>query len=184
MKLDVPYYSQFADVKDPYWQSRACGMACLKMVLEYHGMSAPSLEEMAKKGKDEGGHTPSGWRHDYSLEVATRHGLSARREEKMDVSSSLELFRELLHEGEPIIVSVFRNFSEKNKFHQVVLTGFEEKEGALLGFYCHDPDAPDKEQKKHLFVPLEIFADNWRRMAIFIEKSPQKIVDEIKEKTL
>jgi len=168
--LDVPYYSQFVEISDAYWQSRACAIACLKMVLDYYGKVAPSLYEMVIRGKDEGGHTQSGWLHDYSLKVAAQHGLHAERQEKMEVTRSLLEFKARLSAKEPVIVSVFRNFSEKTKFHQVVLVGFAEENGTLSGFYVHDPDAKDTESRKGLFVPLPTFVDNWRKMAIFISK--------------
>ena len=168
MKLDIPYYSQFLDVPDEYWKSRSCGMACLKMVLDHHKAKTPALYDMVKRGKEEGGHTPFGWLHDYSLGIARGYGFQADRREKMDVESSLGDFVSRLGKNEPIIVSVFRNFSEKDKFHQVVLTGFEEDEGKLSGLYFHDPDSRDRESKKHLFIPISIFIENWRRMAIFI----------------
>lgn len=185
MKLSVPYYSQFAEITDPEWQNRACGMACLKMVLDFHGVQTPSLYDMVLKGNAAGGYVPSGWLHDYSLGLARSYGFEAERHEKMDVDASLTEFRERLVRGEPVIVSVFRNFSEKTKFHQIVLVGFEEKDGTLSGFYFHDPDAPDTESRKGLFVPLQTFVENWRKMAIFIgPKVGQKVVNSLLEKTL
>ncbi|MBX4215770.1 C39 family peptidase, partial [Candidatus Parcubacteria bacterium] len=160
VKLEVPYYSQFVEISDPEWQSRACGMACLKMVLDFYGAPTSSLHGMVVKGKEEGGYTPSGWLHDYSLKVAEHYGFAGERREKMEVGPSLAEFKDRLAKGEPIIVSVFKNFSEKDKFHQVVLIGFEEKEGALTGFYCHDPDSPDKESRKGIFVELPLFTEN------------------------
>ncbi len=52
MKLEVPYYSQHRDIKDEYWQSRACGLVCLKMVLDFYqngrGRTSPILDGFLK----------------------------------------------------------------------------------------------------------------------------------------
>src|SRR5258708_3057823 len=162
MKLAVPYYSQFVEISDPEWQNRACGMASLKMVLDFYVPKTPSLYHMVLRGKEEGGYTPSGWLHDYSLKVAGAYGFEAKREEKMEIESSLVRFKESLSRGEPVIVSIFRNFSEKTKFHQAVLTGFEEANEVLTGFFCNDPDAPDTTSRRDLWVPLQLFIENWR----------------------
>ncbi|MCR4330440.1 MAG: C39 family peptidase, partial [Patescibacteria group bacterium] len=56
IKLEVPYYSQFLDVEDKYWMPRACGMACAKMVLDFYKVDTTSLDELIKKGSEEGGY--------------------------------------------------------------------------------------------------------------------------------
>lgn len=170
MKLEVPYYSQFVEIKDEYWKSKACGMACLKMVLDFYSAKTPPLYEMVLQGEKDGGHIKSGWLHDYSIQVAKSYGLEAMREEKMEVDISLKKIKQSLEKKEPVIVSVLRNLSEENKFHQVVLVGFEEKNGEILGFYYHDPDSEDNNSRKFLFAPIDKFLSGWRKMAIFVSK--------------
>ena len=49
MKLNVPYISQHGDIKDEYWQKRACGLVCLKMVLDFHQVKNLEVNEFLKR---------------------------------------------------------------------------------------------------------------------------------------
>lgn len=178
MKLDVPYYSQFLDVNDnPYWMPRACGMTCLKMVLDYHGKKTPTLLEMCEKGKKDGGYGPSGWFHDYFVKTAEEYGLSSERGEKIGEILGLQKIHDELKSGRPVIVSVSKHTLGQTKFHMVVLTGYEEndgiefpeRKGQLTGFYFNEPESLSKEQGKDLFVDIKSFKHDWRRMAIFFK---------------
>ncbi|TAL49218.1 hypothetical protein EPN83_01620 [Patescibacteria group bacterium] len=189
MKLDVPYYSQFKDVTDPEWRLKACTIANLKMALEYAlGAPAPSIDELIKEGLLIRGYGPHGWIHDAIVNLAHNHGVPAYREEFRSVavdtarsefsrskyedsllSYSLEKFRKKLSAGALVIASTPRNWAPDGNFHTTLLVGYKEKNGALSGFYYHDPDAPN-EPKKDQFVDVETFKEYWRRLAIFFEK--------------
>ena len=186
MKLNVPYYSQFLDVNDnPYWMPRACGMTCLKMVLDYHSsilqntrmIKTPSLLEMCEKGKKDGGYGPSGWFHDYFVKTAKEYGLVSERGEKIGEILGLQKIHDELKDGRPVIVSVSKYTLGQTKFHMVVLTGYEENDGVefperkgqLTGFYFNEPESLSKEQGKDLFVDIKSFKHDWRRMAIFFK---------------
>ncbi|MBU3925789.1 hypothetical protein KJ763_01315, partial [Patescibacteria group bacterium] len=71
--------------------------------------------------------------------------------------------------GYPVIVSTAKSFSEINKFHHVLLTGFEVKNGSPWGFYYHDPDSLNEESGKHNFVPINTFKNYWRKLAIYVK---------------
>ena len=90
MKLDIPYYSQFLDTDDKYWMPRACGICCLKMVLESYNKKTDDILKMCIAGQAEGGYGKSGWIHEYLAAIARRHGLKASREEKMDENTGLK----------------------------------------------------------------------------------------------
>jgi len=171
MKLDVPYYSQFSDVKDEYWAPRACGFCCFKMVTEFLGVQTPAIVEQANIAKENGGYSTSGIIHDYVIKLAESYGLSAHREEKMEIEKGLQKVVSFIKRENPVIVSVAKDRDGKKLFHQVVLTGFEEdKEGNLLGLYIHDSAISYKGEGRHIFVSLEDFLNEWRQMAIFIQK--------------
>lgn len=183
MKLDVPYYSQFLDLADQYWMPRACGMACLKMVLDFYihaqsgGKKTPTLLEMCQTGEKEGGYGKSGWFHDYFLKVAREYGFNAERGEKIDGIMGLQKIHDELEAGHPVIVSVTKHILGQQKFHMVVLTGYEENDGTefperkgqLTGFYFNEPESLYKEYGKDVFVDVKAFKHDWRRMAIFIK---------------
>lgn len=168
IKLEVPYYSQFLDVEDKYWMPRACGMACAKMVLDFYKVDTASLDELIKKGSEEGGYGPWGWVHDYFVAFAKGYGLEAHREEKMDPEKGMAAIIDALRRNHPVIVSATKHILGQTKFHMVVITGYEEDKSAVTGLYYHDPESTTREGGQHLFVDKETFMHEWRKMAIFI----------------
>jgi len=118
IKLDVPYYSQFTDVKDPYWMPRACGVVCLGMVFAYHTGRDVDIDDLIKKGNESGAYGPHGWYHDGLVALAKDEGLDAHREEGMKDSEKLI---QSLRDGNPVIVSAVKFILGQKKFHMVVL---------------------------------------------------------------
>lgn len=168
MKLEVPYYSQYLNVTDPYWMPRACGMAAVKMVLDYHGKQTPALEEMVKTGHADGGYSPSGWLHDYFIAFLKAYGLDAYRKEGMDEKEGLQEIRNALEAENPVIVSIVKHALEQTKFHMIVLTGFtEDDHGATRTLFYHDPEGTSEEQGAQREVDVGTFLSDWRKMAIF-----------------
>ena len=176
MKISVPYYSQYLDVSDELWRPRACGVACLKMLLEAKGEHAPTLDEMIAQGCAIGAHGEYGWKHDGLVALARQYGVKLSRNEwRQSESKTTDELNEdginfLISEirsGRPVIVSAVKNFEEDDKFHMVILTGFEEESGEVAGFYYHDSDTASRGDGENLYVPINIFRAKWRRMAIF-----------------
>lgn len=164
--LAVPYYSQYLDIKDSRWIVRACGLACLKMALDYHGAKTPALDSMIEKAVAMGAYGDSGWYHDGLVAVAREYGSSARREEDMAHASAL---REAVDRGELPIVSVVQRLLGRKKYHQVLVTGYRQDENKkLCGFFYHDPASTDREAGKNLYVELGVFRVYWRKKAIFV----------------
>ncbi len=193
MKLDVPYYSQKKDIVLPTWRDRACGITALKMVLEFcarkkHATAIPQIDTLIKEGEKIGAYTPPfGWSHEGLVRIAHNHGFPAHKEEwrsqvfdtftsEMKKNSHEYALAEMgvqkifsfVKEGNPTIVSIAR--PPRADSHMVVLTGVEEDKKTLNGFYYHDPEAVDKEKGKHIFVDIDTFKREWRKMAIFINK--------------
>ena len=176
MKIKVPYYSQYLDVTDELWQPRACGVACLKMLLEAKGASVPILDEMIAQGCAIGVHGEYGWKHDGLVALAKQYGEKISRAEwrKSEGKTPDELNDEgiifiisKLKTKKPVIISAIRKFKESDKFHMVILTGFREECREVSGFYYNDPDARSKKEGQSLFVPIDILRAKWRKMAIF-----------------
>lgn len=170
MILDVPYYSQFLDVDDKEWMPKSCAIVCLKMILDYHNRNNLPLTELIKEGVKMGGYGPSGWYHNVIVELAENYGLKAVRVEKVDIEKGVKDIYHSLNDGYPVIISAIKHIFEQNKFHMVVITGYEEKDGEVKGFYYSDPEATTVEKGKNIYTPIRFFIDDWRRMAIFISK--------------
>ena len=176
MKIVAPYYSQYLDVVSAEWRPRACGIVCLKILLESRGVSLPLIDEMIEQGVAIGAYGEHGWKHDGLVALAGHYGAKLNREEwrKSDVKTEEELNEDgiqfiisEIRAFRAVIVSAIKKFQESDKFHMVVLSGLEEKNGEVVGFYYHDPDAEGSDDGKNMFVPIDIFRKNWRRMAIF-----------------
>ena len=164
MKLDVPYYSQFVDITDPFWMLRACGATALKGVAEYHGVSVPDLLPLCEEAKEKGGyHLQNGWVHDYLVTKAADLGLSSHRKEGLTDTGELETS---LKEGNPVIVSVEKRVLEQRRFHIITLVGFENQQ-----FIYHESESTDKSKGAFRTCSKEEFLSYWRGKAIFISKS-------------
>ena len=175
MKLDIPYYSQHRDAKDPYWKERSCGIVALYMLLAYAKKAPEDIDTLLKEGLEKGGFGRSGWIHQKLVELAESHGvLLARKEYKSDnkdeharlFNVAVAEFVRSLESSAPVMVSAIKNFSEKDKFHLVILIGFERGANSILGFYYHDPDASDETDGAYKFVPFDLFKKHFRRLAI------------------
>lgn len=166
--LEVPYYSQHLDVVEEKWRNRACGIVCLKMVMDYYNKYNPPLTALIDGVAARGGFGPSGWIHDVVVRTAKEYDFSAQRKEYESVDIAIEEKIKAIENGNSIIISAIKNFSEENKFHMVVLTGFERDDFGLKGFYYHDPDSLDRESGMHKFVPIDVFKKYWRKMSIYV----------------
>jgi uncharacterized protein YvpB len=163
MKLNVPYYSQFVDIQDPFWMLRACGAVSLKMVGEFHGVPVPDVLTLCNEAKERGGYDMSnGWMHEYLVTKAHELGLHAERKEGLqtadEVIGSLE-------KGNPVIVSVEKRVLEQKRFHILVIVGYEDGQ-----FIYHEPESTDKERGSYRMCSTETFMEYWRGMGIFITK--------------
>ena len=104
MKLNVPYISQHRDIIDEYWQKRACGLVCLKMVLDFHNVDTPEINQFLKIAlKKEPYHNPSGWIHDKLLDLAKDYGVEAFRKEEIE---NFQELKDSLDKNNPVIVSI------------------------------------------------------------------------------
>lgn len=194
MKLNVPYYSQFVDLTDPFWMLRACGVASLKMASEFCGAAVPDLLTLCVEAKERGGYDmQNGWVHDYMVMKARELGLEAERKEGL--TDTRELLAHL-DAGYPIIVSVEKRALEQKRFHMLVLVGYEKTQTSQTStdhadiihdekeitnnelpitnyrFFYHEPESTDKEKGRFRVCDEETFLSYFRGKAIFI--TPRK----------
>lgn len=163
MKLDVPYYSQFVDIQDPFWMLRACGGVSLAMVSKFHGVQIDSLLSLCEEALTRGGYDmENGWIHDYLVTKAKEFGLEAYRKEGLiDVQEIIAS----LDAGNPVIVSVEKRVLEQKRFHLITLVGYDAER-----LYYHEPESTDKEKGKFRSCDVSTFMQYFRGKAIFISK--------------
>lgn len=177
-KLDVPYYSQYTDVKDEYWKPRACGVLCLKSVLNFNGKENLAPDEFIKIAVEKNAYGKSGWIHQGLVDIAKDFSVVLKRkefrsenkkEQKRLLKEGIKELKNSLKNNKPVLVSAVKRFSETDKFHMVVLTGYKTSFGMLKGFYYNDTDYENAEKGKDIFVNIDTFKKYWRRLAIFVE---------------
>lgn len=186
-KLDVPYCSQHEHVTEPHWKSRACGVACVKMALDFLRPDQHiTVDDLIDEAVVMNGYTKQGWSHDALLHLLRNRGLHAYREEYRSmllnpqtrrmvpsayeaklVRNGISKIANVLVKGKPVIVSVEGGFGTNVGTHLIVLTGFAEDGAGLEGFFYNDPDSRGGV-KKDVFVELPRFRQYWRKLAIFV----------------
>src|SRR5207244_292126 len=92
----------------PNWNIRSCGVACLKMVLDFRRVKTPDLYDLVKLGESKGAYGPNGWIHDKLIELAKNFGVEMRREEKIEFESGVAKIAENIKLEKPVIVSVVK----------------------------------------------------------------------------
>ncbi len=188
--LNIPFASQYSIGRDSDGLSRACGAACVKMLLDYRTGKDNDFQDILREGQTIRGAYISGigWSHMGLTALLRNHNVGAYAEEfrAVDVDAKNQEFRPSAFEAghvergmqkiagkiidwqQPVIVSGVKNWREKDKPHDVVITGVEKEGDEIKGFYYNDPDdegGPGKDR----FVDKETFRTYWRKFAIFID---------------
>lgn len=180
MHKDVPYISQSLDATGPdghidsYWFRRACGISCAKMALDYFNINNKKpLIKLAEEGKDKGGYSSAGWRHDYLIQLFEENGLKSYRKEGMEYNEGVKEIALCIDNGGLVIASCIVPFMEEKDLHAILIRGVRWADGRRqtpLGFYYSDPDSINAESASNRYVGTETFGNYWRKMAIFVSK--------------
>lgn len=193
MILPVNFFSQADKTVAVGWQSRICALACVKMVLDFELNRTLEIKDLIVEALALDGHDERyGWKHESLVKLLRNHGVPAyaqefRSREYRKVASSFvenstegELatfgwrkISESLKKGQPVIVSVLRQFKQENSFHQVLLVGLEETGEEVKSLYYLDPENPPEKSVKPSLVTREDFFKGWRKLSIFTEKVKQ-----------
>lgn len=182
MKLSVPYYSQYLEVKDSDWNIRSCSGSCVAMAVEFlSGKKVDILEYMQTAEKEGGYDKINGASHDYIISFFEKAGLKSWRyknTETKDILMDTKPLIESLENGNPVIVSVNKIILEQKKFHLILLVGFEKnEEGEITHFYYHEPEATVASVENNSTVggsfrkcDIYVFRNFYRGRAIFVSK--------------
>ena len=144
----VPFFSQLEDIQKKVWQYRGCGIASLKMVLEYwHSRDqrylSPSIDDLLATGLRIGAYREGiGWLHSGLVNITRQFGYDGFNRDyapnsptPLPMTEAWQKVVEDLQNG-PLLASVFSGFDpDRGGGHIVVLTGVEGE----LAFY-NDPE--------------------------------------------
>lgn len=179
MTLSIPFISQNDVFTDPDRKMRGCSIACLLMILRFLNPSDTLTPDgLFDEGLAIGGvDADKNWTHAAIVRLARNHGVHAYGEEfrsltegkpnareRRFIEDGVAKIRAELDRGFPIMVSVpGRRIGGP---HSVVIIGYEiEKEG--VGFWYHNPDADRPADGERQYMKPDLFAKNWRTLAIF-----------------
>ncbi len=142
----VPFYSQYRDVTQPEWQSRACGITALKMLLDFwHARTTQnktvSLDELlGSKKVTEAFMQNVGWSHKGLVSIAQDHSYEGFNKDLVAMKATAkQAFAQLKKDSAyfPIMASVWNKFDPaKGGGHLVVVTGI--KDGKV---FINNPEA-------------------------------------------
>ncbi len=186
--LNVPYFSQNSDLVPEKWRNVSCGIAAVKMILDFLVKKSPLINLLIDEGIAINGYTKDGWSHESLVRLLRNHGVMAYSQEfrsvsiqideihgvtmlsgKYDLSLSefgINKITSKLLNGLPVIVSVKPNFNNNKHSHLILIVGFDNKKKIL---YYHDPDSRDGICLKSTEIKVKEFIKYWRKLAIFID---------------
>jgi len=187
--LDVPFVSQYEISRDQDGLGRACGIACVQMIIGYIGQEKISMKELSDEAKMiQGGYLDGiGWTDMGITALLRNHNISCYSEEFRSVFNDIENKKVLpspyetghiergilkivqeIENNKPIIISGIKNWNEKSKPHKMVVVGFEKEGNMITGFYYHDSHDESKDGKNN-FIDIGNFRTYWRKFAIFLD---------------
>lgn len=67
--------SEMSATEREHWGNRACGLACMRTVLDYYDLPVPPQVDMLKRGLELGAYSERGWIHAGLLTLARELGL-------------------------------------------------------------------------------------------------------------
>ena len=161
----VPFYSQFQDIKEVPWQKVGCGITDLAMIIDYY-KPAVSVNTLLTQGIAAGAYLQSaGWTYQGLISLGKKYGLDGTSYDlaKSDSAAAFNQFKKYLQDG-PVIVSVHYKFDPKSTIpHLVVINGIV---GDTL--YYNDPAAKTGEKQ----ISVADFLKGWKKR--FIVMRPAK----------
>lgn len=165
MVLPVPRYPQLLDrsrwrqhgfesaEESDVWSDRACGVACVAMVLEFATAVPASVVDLLHEGRDQGAYCDRGWLHAGLAELLVRRGVPATAEQVESVDDLATIVRV----GCPVIASVTLQFplDGSKGGHLVLVTGVTCEADRVASVHFNDPGRWGADNN---VVPAERFA--------------------------
>lgn len=164
--FNVPRYSQYRDVRNKRWKTKACGVVALAMMCEHYRPDARvSLPSLIRTASQKGGYVRHvGWKHGTLVACAARYGLRAKAYDlaKEPLAAGTKELKKLLRKG-PVVISVWRDPERRAGGHLVTAVGFDAR--SLL---VHDPLGRTNAAIRKR-IPWSLFFSMWKRRMLAVE---------------
>lgn len=120
------------------WSDRACGIACVAMLLEHFTGTPAKVHDLLHEGRELGAYSPRGWIHAGLARLVRRQGIGAEATQ-IDPEHTSDLLGEALAEG-PVIASVTLALPTDGSRggHLILLTGLTRAPGEVV-VHFRDP---------------------------------------------
>ncbi|RJQ30034.1 hypothetical protein C4565_01175 [Candidatus Parcubacteria bacterium] len=175
MKKNIPKYSQYIDVNLTNWKSHACGIVSLRMITDYYNYKYKkvAIDKTIKQGLVLHAYIPGiGWAYKGLIRTAKLYGCKGIFFDWKDIKTE-DAYKKMIKyliDG-PIMVSIPKDFNEKNSSHLVVLESIKNDKVTLL-----DPATTNRDNVI-CSVTLEKFLLHWKKRILIIRPniaSPKK----------
>jgi hypothetical protein len=168
----VPFYSQIIDwagedsgfpneTEIRKWEMNCCGIACVRMVIDYFTGSRPRYWDLLQLGLKNNAYVEAGWVHQGLVEIAGVYGVKGRSHR----NKTVEELRSSIDASGICIASVTKGFRGGDLDEA---TGIPHRKGGhlILAFdraddaiVCHYPSSFPASNKEYRPVDIE----KWRR---------------------
>jgi hypothetical protein len=176
---NIPFFSQlskndwqdrgFSSLEEATnWENKSCGMACLKMIFDMHGIrSDQSFASLIKESEEKGIYkTGIGCIHQGIADECNAHGIEAERAQIADIQE----FKLPIDQGHILIVSIGAGFEGgKKSGHLVPVIGYIEKNGKIKFLIVHHTSSWESRQWPAKKIDVETFMNHFSGNAIRVK---------------
>lgn len=169
----------FGDPKEyAYWSFRVCGIACLKMILDFYRLGrGRTVAELTFDGVRRGGYVTAGdkgWFFRPLLEQMKADGLDGFTSSFFGIGSICDLIagkKFFIASVNPALVRFDRESADaKPGGHLVLVVGFRVKNKKIEGIFINNPSGKLAETRERAFVPIKIFKKAYSNRGIAVWK--------------
>lgn len=160
------------------WSDRACGIACMVMVLDHFGADPVPMHDLLARARTAGAHSPRGWIHYRLADLLREHGIDAAAVAAPEGPALAGFLTDALAQG-PVIASVTLGLPVDGRCggHLILLTGLTHPttpDPGVGGPVVHFND-PSTWGRSNASVPLARFAVSFSGRAVLTAHPAVKV---------
>ncbi len=151
-----------------FWCWRACGIICLKMIIDTVRNSNEKVKDLIYRGIELGGYVShdkngklvdKGWYYKPLIKLASEYNLHGRLFSSLSVQDvCMEILDKhfVVASVDPGIIRYDKVESTFTGGHVVLVHGFKWEDGACAGLYIHNPSGK-RDDTRVAFIPVDVF---------------------------